>query len=262
MCLVYIRCLFCEASGTSSIGCFVCDLHRFSIKLNGSVKHWKTWYAYFKYTTRMGYVPPPRRLRYRTNLFVIVGLVQRIDDVSWSLCPVRVEISKYYCLQPFLWNNVNDSLQIILLHNAPHEAMMRAKYAANSFFYLNAMWTLVTSCLEPLNSATDGPAEHLKISEWSSCCVIDSGRMLFVPRLRGDGCHLNHDRWYEIVVRASGVWPFVGSSSFLVCGGRGSIAAVSDEVLQWECMQLQSLWELQRNLWETTEKFMGAGFLE
>ena len=90
MCLVYIRCLFCEASGTSSIGCFVCDLHRFSIKLNGSVKHWKTWYAYFKYTTRMGYVPPPRRLRYRTNLFVIVGLVQRIDDVllrhnvSWS----------------------------------------------------------------------------------------------------------------------------------------------------------------------------------
>ena len=82
MCLVYIRCLFCEASRTSSIGCFVCDLHRFSIKLNGSVKHWKTWYAYFKYTTRMGYVPPPRRLRYRTNLFVIVGLVQRIDDVS------------------------------------------------------------------------------------------------------------------------------------------------------------------------------------
>ena len=81
MCLVYIRCLFCEASGTSSIGCFVCDLHRFSIKLNGSVKHWKTWYAYFKYTTRMGDVPPPRRLRYRTNLFVIVGLVQRIDDV-------------------------------------------------------------------------------------------------------------------------------------------------------------------------------------
>jgi len=33
LCLVYIRCLFCEASGTSSIGCFVCDLHRFSIKL-------------------------------------------------------------------------------------------------------------------------------------------------------------------------------------------------------------------------------------
>ena len=59
LCLVYIQCLFCEASGTSSIGCFVCDLHRFSIKLNGSVKHQKTWYAYFKYTTRMGYVPPP-----------------------------------------------------------------------------------------------------------------------------------------------------------------------------------------------------------
>ena len=59
LCLVYIQCLFCEASRTSSIGCFVCDLHRFSIKLNGSVKHWKTWYAYFKYTTRMGYVPPP-----------------------------------------------------------------------------------------------------------------------------------------------------------------------------------------------------------
>ena len=39
-------------------------------------------------------------------------------------------------------------------------------------------------------------------------------------------------------------------------------AAVSDEVLQWECIQLQSLWELQRNLWKTTEKFMGAEFLE
>jgi hypothetical protein len=29
-----------------------------------------------------------------------------------------------------------------------------------------------------------------------------------------------------------------------------------------ECMQPQSLWEHQRNLWETTEKFMGAEFLE
>ena len=29
MCLVYIRCLFFEASRTCSIGCFVCDLHRF-----------------------------------------------------------------------------------------------------------------------------------------------------------------------------------------------------------------------------------------
>ena len=109
MCLVYIRCLFCEATGTSSIGCFVCDLHRFSIKLNGSVKHWKTWYAYFKYSTRMGYVPPPRRLRYRTNFFVFMGLVQRIDDVllrynvSWSRCPVRVEIPKYNCYNHFMW---------------------------------------------------------------------------------------------------------------------------------------------------------------
>ena len=79
---------------------------------------------------------------------------------------------------------------------APHAAMMRAQCAADSDFYLNAMWMLVTSCLDPLNSATDGPAEHLnlKIGESSSCWVIDSGRMLFVPRLRGDGCHLNHDR--------------------------------------------------------------------
>jgi hypothetical protein len=88
MCLVYIRCLFCEASGTSSIGCFVCDLHRFSIKLKWECETLENWvrvlqvhYEYFKYTTRMGYVPPPRRLRYRTNIFVIVGLVQRIDDV-------------------------------------------------------------------------------------------------------------------------------------------------------------------------------------
>ena len=91
---------------------------------------------------------------------------------------------------------MNDSLQIILLHNAPHEAMMRAKYAANSIFYLDAIGGGVTSCLEPLNSATDGPAEplNLKISELSSCWVSELGRMLFVPRLRGDGCHLNHDR--------------------------------------------------------------------
>jgi len=104
ICLVYIRCLFCEASGTSSIGCFVCDLHRFSIKLNGSVKKWKTWYEYFKYTTRMGYVPPPRRLRYRTNLIVIMGLVRRIDDVLLrhscilKFVSIRFEIPKYYLL--------------------------------------------------------------------------------------------------------------------------------------------------------------------
>ena len=36
----------------------------------------------------------------------------------------------------------------------------------------------------------------------------------------------------------------MGSSSFLVCGGRGSIVAVSDEVLQWECI--------------AAAKFMGA----
>ena len=87
---------------------------------------------------------------------------------------------------------MNDSLQIILLHNAPHEAMMRAKYAANSFSYLNAMWTLVTSCLEPLNSATDGPAEHLKISEWSSYWVSELGEdaVYSTPERRW----LNHDR--------------------------------------------------------------------
>ena len=60
---------------------------------------------------------------------------------------------------------------------APHAAMMRAQCAADSNFYLNAMWTLVTSCLEPLNSATDGPAEqlNLKIGESSSCWVSELG---------------------------------------------------------------------------------------
>ena len=93
-------------------------------------------------------------------------------------------------------NNVNRFSPIILSRMAPHAAMMRAQCAADSNFYLNAMWTLVTSCLEPLNSATDGPAEplNLKIGELSSCWVSELGRMLFVPRLRGDGCHLNHDR--------------------------------------------------------------------
>ena len=37
-------------------------------------------------------------------------------------------------------------------------------------------------------------------------------------------------------------------------------ASFSDEVSQQGVLRPQSLWELQRNLWETTEKFMGAGF--
>ena len=77
---------------------------------------------------------------------------------------------------------------------APQEAMMRAKCAADSNFYLNAMWTLVTSCLEPLNSATDGPAEplNLKIGESSSCWVSELGEdaVYSTPERRW----LNHDR--------------------------------------------------------------------
>ena len=59
MCLVYIRCLFCEASGTSSIGCFVCDLHRFSIKLNGSVKHWENLVRVLQVHYENGLCTPP-----------------------------------------------------------------------------------------------------------------------------------------------------------------------------------------------------------
>ena len=58
---------------------------------------------------------------------------------------------------------------------APHAAMMRAQCAADSNFYLDAIGGGVTSCLEPLNSATDGPAEHLKISDWSSYWVSKLG---------------------------------------------------------------------------------------
>jgi hypothetical protein len=39
-------------------------------------------------------------------------------------------------------------------------------------------------------------------------------------------------------------------------------ASFSEEVSQQGVLRPQSLWELQRNLCETTEKFMGAGFLE
>ena len=69
----------------------------------------KTWYAYFKYTTRMGYVPPPRRLRYRTNLFVIWVWYKEMMTyccVTMYLevpCPVRVEIPKYNCYNRFMW---------------------------------------------------------------------------------------------------------------------------------------------------------------
>ena len=83
---------------------------------------------------------------------------------------------------------------------APHEAMMRAQCAADSNFYLNAMWTYRTSCFGPLNSATDGPAEYLKIGEWSSCWVSELGEdvVYSTPERRW----LNHDRWYEIMIRA------------------------------------------------------------
>ena len=87
------------------------------------VKHWKTWYAYFKYTTRMGYVPPPRRLRYRTNLYVIVGLVQRIDDV----------LLRHSCILEFVSSQSWDPKNII---------------AYNHFYGI--MWTILSklfSCI-------------------------------------------------------------------------------------------------------------------
>ena len=88
---------------------------------------------------------------------------------------------------------MNDSLQIILSRMAPHAAMMRAQCAADSNFYLNAIGTYRTACLEPLNSATDGPAEYLiwKIGEPSSCWVSDLGEdvVYSAPERRW----LNHD---------------------------------------------------------------------
>ena len=87
------------------------------------MKHWKTWYAYFKYTTRMGYVPPPRRLRYRTNLYVIVGLVQRIDDV----------LLRHNCILDFVSSQSWDPKNII---------------AYNHFYGI--MWTILSklfSCI-------------------------------------------------------------------------------------------------------------------
>ena len=77
---------------------------------------------------------------------------------------------------------------------------MRAQCAADSNFYLNAIGTHRTYCLETLNSATDGPAEYLKIGEWSSCWVSELGEdvVYSTPERRW----LNHDRWYEIMIRA------------------------------------------------------------
>ena len=62
--------------------------------------------------------PPPRRLRYRTNLFVIWVWYKEMMTyccVTMYLevpCPVRVEIPKYNCYSHFYVNNVNDSLQL------------------------------------------------------------------------------------------------------------------------------------------------------
>ena len=39
-------------------------------------------------------------------------------------------------------------------------------------------------------------------------------------------------------------------------------ASFSDEVSQQGVLRPQRLWEQQRNLWETTEKLLGAWFLE
>ena len=82
MCLVYVRCLFCEASRTSSVGCFVCDLLRFSMKLKWECETLEKLGTRTSSTLREWVMNPSlRRLRYRTNLFVIMGLVQRTDDV-------------------------------------------------------------------------------------------------------------------------------------------------------------------------------------
>merc|ERR1712086_487176 len=59
MCLVYIRCLFCEASGTSSIGCFVCDLHRFSIKLKWECETLENWVRVLQVHYENGLCTPP-----------------------------------------------------------------------------------------------------------------------------------------------------------------------------------------------------------
>ena len=134
-----------------------------------------------------------------------MGLVQRIDDVLlrhnvlevW--CPVRVEIPKYNCLQLFYGIMWMTSSVIVLAYCAArsHDA---GKIRCWLLFLLGRDWTLVTSCLEPLNSATDGPAEHLKISEWSSCWVSELGEDVVYSTL--GRLWLNHDRWYEIMIRA------------------------------------------------------------
>ena len=89
---------------------------------------------------------------------------------------------------------MNDFSSIMFSLIAPQEAMMRAKCAADSNFYLDTIGGGVTSCLEPLNSATDGPAEplNLKIGELSSCWVseLDEDVVYSTPERRW----LNHDR--------------------------------------------------------------------
>ena len=119
MCLVYIRCLFCEASGTSSIGCFVCDLHRFSIKLKWECETLENLVRVLQVHYENGLcTPPPRRLRYRTNLFVIWVWYKEMMTYCCVImylevwCPVRVEIPKYNCYNGFYVNDLNDSLQL------------------------------------------------------------------------------------------------------------------------------------------------------
>lgn len=233
----------------------------------------KTWYAYFKYTTRMGYVPPPRRLRYRTNLFVIWVWYKELMTYCCVIimylevgCPVRVEIPKCN-LQLFYGIMWTISLQL-----------------CSRLSRRNKLWCGRNALLTPISTwmrlEVESPLvwnlwillpmgrQNLWIwilASWAAAGWASLVRMLFVPRLRGDGWIMIDDMrsWFE---RCFDVGCDVSSLVDFVWRKRIEwyeiAASFSEEVSQQGVLRPQSLWELQRNLCETTEKFMGAGFLE
>ena len=203
-----------------------------------------------------------------------MGLVQRIDDVLLRhKCILKfgvqseVKIPKYNCYNHFYVNNVNDSLQLffrvwrrmqlwcgrnVLL--TPISTWMRLEVESPLVWNL---WILL-----PMGR------QNLWIwilASWAAAGWASLVRMLFIPRLRGDGWIMIDDMrsWFERCFRVG-----CDVSSFVDFVWRKRIewyeiaASFSEEVSQQGVLRPQSLWELQRNLCETTEKFMGAGFLE
>ena len=158
----------------------------------------------------MGYVPPPpRRLRYRTNLFVIwvwykemmtyCCVTMYLEVPCQWLCPVKVEIPKYNCYNHFYVNNV-DSLQLFFRV----WRRMQLWCGRNVLLTPISTWTR----LEVRTTTTSGWAQNFRVGR-----SVATERIVFRSRilseysihvpLEGQFVRLSHDRVSCVWVRGA-----------------------------------------------------------